>query len=181
MITTVDVETTFDVDDENKITSSPFNGNNLVSVGYKIDDNPVEYLCFYHRDEPPTPNAQNILQNVLDKTDVLIGHNIKFDFSWLVQCGFTYDKKLHDTMVMEYIMARGIKWGFSLEDCCKRKGVALKKSELIQPFMKNRVSYERIPWNIVYEYGKQDVESTYQLAIAQLSKFKMSWGDLYDN
>ena len=59
MITTVDVETTFDVDDENKITSSPFNGNNLVSVGYKIDDNPVEYLCFYHRDEPPTPNAYN--------------------------------------------------------------------------------------------------------------------------
>ncbi len=44
MITTVDVETTFDVDEENKITSSPFNGNNLVSVGYKIDDNPVEYL-----------------------------------------------------------------------------------------------------------------------------------------
>ena len=67
MITTVDVETTFDVDDENKITSSPFNGNTLVSVGYKVDDNPVEYLCFYHRDEPPTPNAKNVLQNVLDK------------------------------------------------------------------------------------------------------------------
>ena len=58
MITTIDVETTFDVDEENKITSSPFNGNTLVSVGYKIDDNPVEYLCFYHRDEPPTPNAK---------------------------------------------------------------------------------------------------------------------------
>ena len=71
--------------------------------------------------------------------------------------------------------------GISLEDCCKRKGVALKKSELIQPFMKNRVSYERIPWTIVDEYGRQDVESTYQLAIAQLSKFKMTWGDLYDN
>ena len=76
-------------------------------------------------------------------------------------------------------MARGIKWGFSLEDCCKRKGVALKKSELIQPFMKNKVSYERIPWTIVYEYGKQDVESTYQLAVAQLSKLKIGWGDLY--
>ena len=112
---------------------------------------------------------------------MLVGHNIKFDYSWLIQCGFTYDKKLHDTMVMEYIMARGVKWGFSLEDCCKRKGVALKKSELIQPFMKNRTSYERIPWSIVYEYGKQDVESTYQLAMAQLSKLKMNWKDLYDN
>ena len=76
MITTLDVETTFDVDADNKITSSPFNGNTLVSVGYKTDDNPVEYLCFYHRDEPPTPNAKKILQNVLDKTDVLVGHNI---------------------------------------------------------------------------------------------------------
>ena len=33
--------------------------------------------------------------------------------------------------------------------------------------------------DIVYEYGKQDVESTYQLAVAQLSKLKMGWGDLY--
>jgi hypothetical protein len=67
-----------------------------------------------------------------------------------------------------------------LEDCCKRKGVAQKKSELIQPFMKNNTSYERIPWTIVEEYGKQDVESTYQLAMAQLSKLKMNWGDLYE-
>ena len=116
MILTLDVETTFDVDEENKITSSPFNDNTLVSVGYKVNDNPVKYLCFYHRDEPPTPNAKNILQDVLDKANVLVGHNIKFDYSWLIQCGFTYDKKLHDTMVMEYIMARGVKWGFSLEE-----------------------------------------------------------------
>ena len=181
MITTLDVETSFDVDEKGNKISSPFNGNMLVSVGYKMDDNFVKYLCFYHRDEPPTPNAKKELQDVLDRTDVLIGHNIKFDYSWLVQCGFTYDKKLHDTMVMEYLMARGIKWGFSLEDCCKRKGVAQKKSELIQPFMKNNTSYERIPWNIVEEYGKQDVESTYQLAMAQLSKLKMNWGDLYES
>ena len=180
MITTVDIETTFSVNGNGEIKSSPFNGNTLVSVGYKIDDGNIKYLCFYHRDEPPTPNAKNELQDVLNATDILIGHNIKFDYSWLVQCGFTYDKKLHDTMVMEYIMSRGIKWGFSLEDCCKRKGVAQKKSELIQPFMKNKISYEKIPWNIVEEYGMQDVESTYQLAMAQLSKLKMNWGDLYE-
>ena len=40
MILTLDVETTFDVDEENKITSSPFNDNTLVSVGYKVNDNP---------------------------------------------------------------------------------------------------------------------------------------------
>ena len=46
--------------------------------------------------------------------------------------------------------------------------------------MTNKTSYERIPWTIVHEYGKQDVECTYQLAMAQLSKLKMNWGDLYD-
>jgi len=45
--------------------------------------------------------------------------------------------------------------------------------------MTNKTSYERITWSIVEEYGKQDVESTYQLAMAQLSKLKMNWGDLY--
>ena len=88
MITTLDVETSFDVDEKGNKISSPFNGNMLVSVGYKMDDNFVKYLCFYHRDEPPTPNAKKELQDVLDRTDVLIGHNIKFDYSWLVQCGF---------------------------------------------------------------------------------------------
>ena len=48
------------------------------------------------------------------------------------------------------------------------------------PRLVNKISYEKIPWNIVYEYGKQDVESTYQLAMAQLSKLKMNWGDLYE-
>ena len=58
MITTLDVETTFDVDADNKITSSPFNGNTLVSVGYKTDDNPFDSEYFTNiehadgRDEP---------------------------------------------------------------------------------------------------------------------------------
>ena len=179
-ITTIDVETTFDVDEDGKIKSSPYNHNMLVSIGYKIDDGSVEYLCFYHQQEPPTKNSKEKLQKVLNGTDILIGHNIKFDYNWLVACNFIYSGKLHDTMVMEYLMARGSKWGFSLEDCCKRKGVALKKTELIQPFIKNKISYDKIPWNIVEEYGRQDVECTYQLAVAQLSKLKMNWGDLYE-
>ena len=46
--------------------------------------------------------------------------------------------------------------------------------------MNNNTSYERIPWTIVEEYGRGDVESTYLLAMAQLSKLKMNWGDLYE-
>ena len=46
-----------------------------------------DYLCFYHKDRPPTENAKRQLQAVLDMTKLLVGHNIKFDLKWLRACG----------------------------------------------------------------------------------------------
>ena len=53
------------------------NPNNfLVSLG--IND---EYIFFKHRDYKGIPNRK-VIQDILDKTTLLVGHNIKFDFSF---------------------------------------------------------------------------------------------------
>ena len=94
------------------------------------------------------------MQKVLDETGLLVGHNLKFDYNWLVSCGFTYNERMYDTMIIEYTFAKGLKRGFSLADSCKRRGLDLKATDLIDPYLKKKISYEDIPWEVVEEYGK---------------------------
>ena len=76
MILTLDVETTFIKTDKGSDPSPYTEGNQLVSVGFKEDDKPVEYVWFYHADRQPTENNMKIVQDALDRADVLLGHNI---------------------------------------------------------------------------------------------------------
>ena len=176
-VTTLDVETSYHRKYDDTV-SSPFEGDILVSVGYKVNDKPCEYLCFNHNHQKPTKDAKQILQKVLDETGLLVGHNLKFDYNWLVSCGFTYKERMYDTMIIEYTFAKGLKRGFSLADSCKRRGLDLKATDLIDPYLKKKISYEDIPWEVVEEYGKQDVEITYQLACAQLNKINLKFEEV---
>ena len=175
MITVLDVETTFKVSVDNKLDSDPHTGNMLVSVGYdhrsavQYDGKEGKgYLCFYHQDRPPTDNGKQILQAVLDKTTVLVGHNIKFDLRWLRACGFVYTGKVHDTMICEYLINGGSKVPLSLKKCCERYALSPKKTDLTEKYLQDKISFEKIPWPIVQEYGEADVQVTKELYEAQL-------------
>ena len=172
--TVIDIETTMQLDDDKKTITSPFFGEQLVSVGYNsksFNTYDSRYLFFYHEGREPTPNAFNTLQSALDKTDILIGHNIKFDLGWLRECGIEYRGKLFDTMVAEYILQRGQKKSLSLDECCRRRGIPGKSKDKIDPYLKEGLSYEAIPWDVVEEYGKTDVDITGMLAQAQQEHF----------
>ena len=163
LTTCLDIETTFKKDDVYF-----YNGNNqLVSVGFKTHLGKEEYLWFYHNEKEPTINGQEILQNIHYSTKLLIGHNIKFDLSWLLGCGFDYKGACFDTMVVEYILARGQYRDLSLDGSCKRRKVQQKKKHLIEDYMKSGVSLESIPYKLVEEYGRGDVNCTYELALEQ--------------
>ena len=175
MITILDVETTFKVAEDNKLDSDPHTGNMLVSVGYdqrgavQYDGEEGKgYLCFYHQDRPPTDNGKQILQAVLDNTTVLVGHNIKFDLRWLRACGFVYTGKVHDTMICEYLINGGSKVPLSLKKCCERYALSPKKTDLTEKDLQDKISFEKIPWPIVQEYGEADVQVTKELYEAQL-------------
>ena len=81
MISVLDIETTFTKDGDN----TPYNlSNKLVSVG--VND---EYIFFNHDEfTGDIRTSHNKLQSILDKTTLRVGHNLKFDLSWLLECGF---------------------------------------------------------------------------------------------
>ena len=170
MITTLDVETMFQTNPETKRTDpSPFHKDNkLVSVQYAFGDDAPVFHWFHHDTKQMDTHAQHAdVQNILDNTTLLVGHNIKFDLVWLWESGFTYDGDVYDTMIAEYLLLRCQNWGVSLADSCERRKVAQKKGDLIEEYIKSGIGFDKMPMDTVKEYGIADVISTRELYFAQ--------------
>tara|TARA_R110001606_G_scaffold215400_1_gene363255 strand:+ start:3966 stop:6014 length:2049 start_codon:yes stop_codon:yes gene_type:complete len=164
MITVLDVETTFSKEGD----PSPFNPDNrLVSVG--IND---EYYFFHHKDLQDIDTIANrkAVQEILDKSELVIGHNLKFDMSWLYQCGFTYGGNLYDTMIGEYIIKRGEKKSVSLKACCQRRNIS-SKFDVLETYMNKGYNIDEIPFEQLRDYGIQDVKITKELYDSQMESF----------
>jgi len=177
MITTLDVETTFQRDASRRSDPTPFHHDNyLVSVQYNTcSDNTPKFVWFNHDEKVPDAKmSHSQVQSVLDETKLLIGHNIKFDLVWLWESGFKYSNRVYDTMIGEYLLLRGQKWGVSLEESCKRRKVALKKTDLIDDYLAKGMGFNKMPPEVVEEYGCADILSTRELYDSQLELFKQS-------
>ena len=166
MITVLDVETTFTKDGD----PTPFHPDNrLVSVG--IND---EYFFFYHKDMKDMKKIQESkkrIQEILNDSTLIVGHNLKFDMSWMYEFGFTYNGKLYDTMLAEYVMNRGVKnKSISLKESCKRRGLSVK-SDILASYIDSGYGVDEIPMEKLEEYGKQDVAITKQLYLTQVRLF----------
>ena len=166
MITTIDVETSYQKTEAGGFDPSPFNPNNiLVSVG--IND---EYY-FTNHSERIDEGCFHKIQKILDKTKILIGHNIKFDLSWLLEAGFTYTGNVYDTMIAEYVLNRGVRKSLTLLMCCQRRKLDAK-DDAVKEYMDRGVSFENIPAEIVEQYGKIDVAITRQLFDSQMADLR---------
>ena len=167
MISTIDVETSYQKTEQGGMDPLPFNPKNiLVSVG--IND---EYY-FTNHSERIDEGCYYKIQAILDQTTLLIGHNIKFDLTWLLEAGFKYEGRVYDTMIGEYVLNRGIRKSLTLEMCCRRRRIG-SKDQAIKEFMDRGVSFENIPKDIVEEYGRIDVEITRKLFDSQMDDLRL--------
>ncbi len=167
MISTIDVETSYQKTEQGGMDPLPFNPKNiLVSVG--IND---EYY-FTNHSERVDEGCYYKIQAILDQTTLLIGHNIKFDLTWLLEAGFKYNGRVYDTMIGEYVLNRGIRKSLTLEMCCRRRRIG-SKDDRIKEFMDRGVSFENIPKDIVEEYGRIDVEITRKLFDSQMDDLRL--------
>lgn len=182
MKTVLDVENTVAKLEGGKLDFSPFRSqNHLVSVGAQavLKDGLGEpwYGFFHHRDLPkdyPVLDKRVELQETLDKTTLLIGHNIKHDLKWLWSCGFRYDGPVFDTMIAEYVLARGQKKDLSLKGSAIRRDVQQKKSDLTEDYLKQGIGFDEIPLEVVEEYGVGDSTTTGELFQEQITLLKQS-------
>tara|TARA_Y100001938_G_C8035716_1_gene403206 strand:- start:124 stop:702 length:579 start_codon:yes stop_codon:yes gene_type:complete len=181
-VLTFDVETTHKEKPNGSSTPLPYFGNTLVSVGYKwLGIEEVHYLCFDHSTQQPSKDGFNIFQDALNLADVVVGHNIKFDLSWIRECNFKYDGHVYDTMVAEYILAKARRWPLSLAAVAEKYGGVQKEKDLITPYFKEGKTFFDIPWDTIVEYGIADVIATEEVALEQLKAFGSSFEELFND
>lgn len=108
------------------------------------------------------------IQQIINDTKLIIGHNIKFDMLWLIHVGLCLDNvEVFDTMVAEYLIrAQNKQVEYSLNACSERYGFGHKVDEM-HVWWDNGYETDEIPINLHEEYVKQDVALTHKLYLAQ--------------
>lgn len=156
------------LDVENTVTNKnkkkhldPFEpGNTLVMVGMKPVDGEAQVVVFDHSQADPTPNGQQIVQQALDSTTLLIGHNLSHDLIWLWESGFVYDGEIYDTMLGEYIMLRGQNMPLDLGSVAERYGCDVQKQDTLKEYFKQGYSTRDVPFNELQDYLLHDLGAT---------------------
>ena len=81
-------------------------------------------------------------------------------------------------MVAEYILSSSRRWSLGLQLVAEKYG-ALKKKSLVDGYLKDGKTFYEIPYDIIEEYGRSDVEATEQVALKQLEAFGTTFEELF--
>src|SRR6056300_1084759 len=161
---TLDVENTVTKRD-GKMHLDPFEpDNSLTMVGMLNDQGVKRIVTFDHSDVNADEYGHVLVQEFLDAATVLICHNAAHDLLWLWESGFKYDGAVFDTMLVEYVLQRGLKEPLSLEACAERYNLDTKKQDTLKEYFKKGYNTSQIPHAELSEYLSADLHATQQLA-----------------
>ena len=154
----LDVENTT-VKRDGKLHLDPFEpSNTLTQVGVLNLKGKHHIFTFDHVEKQDEDGSQRkMLQAVLDKTTLLVGHNLQHDLQWLWACGFTYGGDVYDTMLAEYVLQRGQKQSVSLEACAERYNLEYNKQDTLKEYFKKDYATNEIPLQELSEYLTYDL------------------------
>lgn len=161
--TTIDLETTT----WNK--GNAFDTRNfIVSAHIKYGNGPTTAV-FY--DDP------SFLTKIKKATEsiFIVGHNLKFDLSWLQKVGRILQPRTRvwDTMVAEFVLSGQTTSFASLNTVSSLYSLGCKE-DLVSQYWEKGVSTENIPREIVESYGNHDVDLTYAVYLKQLEDPRMT-------
>ena len=172
-ILVLDLETTVERID-GRIDNSPKNPRNkCISAHYGwLGEESVDVVnndVFYHTHYEGSDTTDNLKLH-LKQADIMLSHNTKFDAEWLLEMGFELPLIVRDTMIIEYLLAKGQRRSLSLkESAIRRKVKSLKKSDLIDEMFKvEKLDFSEMPLETVIEYAEADVKACGELYLAQL-------------
>lgn len=109
------------------------------------------------------------VQKEVDRCELMVGHNVKFDLNWLRWIGLKVDKPAkYCTMLGEYIyVGNNPDMSKSLDETASRHGLGHKLDEMAE-YWSNGYETDEIPLEIHEKYLEQDVQLTRQL-------FELQW------
>ena len=157
------------LDTENTIFAkgNPFSeGNKCCVVGYKINDKQSVALSWEY-DEPVSQDKLTLIQGLLDECTLLVGFNLKYDLHWLRKYGLALPKKTYCTQVAQFVIRNQQEKYPSLDSSCAYWGLGQKLNVIEEEYWSKGINTDQIPWKLLDEYSRQDVDLTYSLFLKQ--------------
>lgn len=159
---------------------NPFSRQNkLCTVGHFDGTTYIDYDIEYTN----TPYGKQLesIKEAIEKSDLLIGFNIKFDLHWLRRY---LDNLLlpavWDSQLAEFLLCGQTQPYPSLSGALDRFILDSKHDRVRTEFWDNGIDTTEIPWDILSEYQKQDVIQTYKLYLKQKEQFEQGNPKLYE-
>lgn len=154
---------TLDVESTISNNGDPFDqSNKLVVIGYYTNE---DSGCL-------VPNEFNLalIQDMINKADILYGMNFKFDLHWLRRVGIDFSgKPIHDIQLCDYILSHQQNIYPSLEEMAQRLFGEGKISVIEDEYWSKGIDTDKIPLDILMEYCIKDCELTHRIAEHQLT------------
>lgn len=172
MLFTLDLETSVNCSDENRMSATPhYEGNRIVLAGWSVGG-----------EAEVSPHVRDLYNALLGQLEqgwsvILCGFNIGFDLAYLMRIdAFKSLLEEHmenlliwDAQQAEYLLS-GQSWTYpSLDEACRRRGLPVKPDK-IKEYWKAGVKTENIPADELREYLEHDVSVTAQLARRQVAE-----------
>lgn len=155
---------------------SSFNPDNRIVLAGVFDYSTNIYTSY----DMSKPSSVAKLKKVVESTDVMVGHNIKYDALWLkaIGCGLEHIK-YRDTMLREYLIYQGAHPSLALTNVAPRYG-GTPKVDLVGKLFDAGVNTPDIPTFILAKYLYDDVMNTKLVYEAQLKEQRLVEQKVYD-
>lgn len=142
-------------------------GSYLCSVGIERQDG-TSTVWFFNPNDRPHEELLAEIQQEIDKVDVLVGHNIKFDLNWLKWIGLNVkNKPVWCTMIADYLINGQGRLEYSLNAVAERYDLG-HKLDAMAMYWQAGYETDEIPLEIHEDYLKQDIHLTHAVFKKQL-------------
>jgi DNA polymerase I-like protein with 3'-5' exonuclease and polymerase domains len=137
--------------------------NKLCYVGCSFNGSYSDYAIEYGME--PFGNKLEEIRNLIRSSDIIVGFNLKFDFSWLRKYGIIEyeDKKIWDCQAVEFILSKQKHRFPSLQDSLVSKNLEGKLDVVRIEYWEKGIDTDCVPREVLQEYLKRDVIGTTEL------------------
>jgi DNA polymerase I-like protein with 3'-5' exonuclease and polymerase domains len=148
----------------------------LVSIGITAENGWKKTWVLNHEDLDDIPNQRKLLnevQHILNRSERIVGHNLKFDLQWLWHVGLKTDHlKLYCTQVAQYLLERQRRQSYKLNEVAKYYGIT-EKVDMVAKFWASGCDTYEIPLkSILNPYLEQDCFTTLAIYQRQVKRIK---------
>lgn len=169
MYLTIDVETAY------MERSYPYNPASYLTSIAAWNGLRSYFWLFRHKDNDAKKGDKECiaeLQALIDKSSIIVAHNMKYDAHWLKWLGVELQhKRLWCTSVAEYILS-GQTWQYpSLNDVAAKR-LSSHKLDKVKELWDTGVETKNIPLEILQEYNVEDCRLTYAIFEQQLQEVR---------